>query len=142
MNKFTEYIKENHDQMLLKIKEICEDSIQEIIDDLRIDNFDDIRDTVDSWTNYWQSKNGWYKIQCYINDKQYFQPVVEVKVEFFISKNKGNVGVFKVNQELKGLLHRLDLIGFISNVSNEHGRGSTNEIKVKSISKINHIILI
>lgn len=113
MNKFTEYIKENSEQILLRLKEICEDSIQEIVDNLKLDNLESIQDSTNSWIEYWENKNGWYNIECCINDKKYYKPVVEISIEFRISKKMGVLA----KTELNGLLHRLDMIGFISNVS-------------------------
>lgn len=137
ITRYDNYIKENNEQILDRLKEICQDSIQEIVD-LDIDNFKEI---TTSWEEYWDTRNGWYDIEGYIS-KDFYSPVVVLKLTFRISK------YFSISQEeiikkLNGVLHRFDRIGFISNLATTDVSTTSVAygIEIEFLSKRNHIKL-
>ena len=143
IDKYQEYIKESighafSEQILTKIEEICEDSIQDIIDQ-GLENLNSI--TIQgNWSDYWDTKIGWYEIISYINDTDYYTPTIEVTTKFTISRNKH---INNFDECLKSLMHRLDSIGFIVKKSydSQYGR-ATNITNITAVSKIDNIRII
>ena len=131
--RYQQYIKENSDQTLIKLKEICLDSIQEIID-LKLHDKENFKLGARDYSEFWEKENGYYDIDVKL-DKDFYSNIITIKTEIRIANHTKILSPYIVTK-LGGLLYRLDRIGFISKMPIVTWNSITYAVIIESYIKL------